>query len=150
MPKHRPKWHRIKVHRNYDVAQAAQILGVAKGTIRRWLKHDGLESISSRKPALIHGTTLKAFGQARFKITVKCKLHEFFCFSCKAPELAAGNMADYVARTAKSGNLKAICSICETIMNKHVSTVNLPALAKFLDISIRHASEHLVECPKTC
>lgn len=130
------------------MAEAAQTLDVAKGTVRRWMKHSGLESISNRKPTLIHGATLKAFGKARFKTKVECKPHEFFCFSCKAPRLAAGNMADYVARTPKSGNLKAICSLCERIMNKHISNASLQSLAASLEISIHHAPEHLVECSK--
>ena len=148
MAKHRPKWHLVKIHRSYTIDEVACTLGISKGTVRRWVKEKGLPTIGDRKPALIHGGSLKTFGHERSKLKVKCKPHEFFCFSCKAPGLAAGNMADYVARTPKSGNLKAICSICETIMNKHVSTANLPALAKFLDISIHHGPEHLVECPE--
>jgi DNA-directed RNA polymerase specialized sigma24 family protein len=37
----RPTGQRIKTHRSYDVTEAARALGVAKGTVRRWLK-DGL------------------------------------------------------------------------------------------------------------
>jgi DeoR/GlpR family transcriptional regulator of sugar metabolism len=37
----RPTGQRIKIHRSYDVTEAARALGVAKGTVRRWLK-DGL------------------------------------------------------------------------------------------------------------
>ena len=144
----RPKWHRIKLHRSYTIDEAARTIETSKGTIRRWVKEKGLPILEDRKPALIHGTSLKAFGQARSKSQVKCKPHEFYCFKCKAARSPAGSMADFMARTLKSGNLKAICEHCDTIMNKHVSKTSLPALSKVLDLSIHPAPEHLVESLK--
>ncbi len=149
MATHRPKWHRVKLHRNYTVEEAASTLEVSKGTIRRWVKRQELPTIEARKPILIHGSDLKGLGQRRKKSKVTCKPHEFYCFSCKAPQSPAGNMADFFPRTSKSGNLKALCGECETIMNKHVSRTHLPALAIVLDISEHQAAEHLVESPIT-
>ena len=148
MSGHRPKWPRIKRHRSYTIEEAALTLETSKGTVRRWVKDKGLPILGDRMPALIHGSSLRAFGQARSKLTVKCKPHEFYCFKCKAPRLPAGSMADFIARTPKSGNLKAICEACDTIMNKHVSNTSLPALGKVLDLSIHPAAEHLTESPK--
>ena len=148
MAKHRPKWQRVKIHRSYTVEEAANVLEIDKGTIRRWVKEKGLPILGDRKPALIHGTSLKAFGKDRSKTKVKCKPHEFYCFRCKTPRSPAGNMADYIARTPKSGNMKAICEHCDTIMNKHVSNSSLAALGKVLDLSIHLAPEHLGESPK--
>lgn len=145
MAKHRPKWQRVKIHRSYTIEEVANVLEIAKGTIRRWVNEKGLPTLGDRKPALIHGSNLKAFGQARSKPKVKCKPHEFYCFKCKQPRPPAGGMADFVARTPKIGNLKAICISCDTIMNKHVSVASLPALGKVLDLSIHQAPEHLVE-----
>ena len=144
----RPKWQRIKLHRSYTVEEVAATLETSKGTIRRWVKENGLPILEDRKPALIHGSSLKTFGQARSKSMVKCKIHEFYCFRCKIPRSPAGSMADFTARTPKSGNLKAICETCDTIMNKHVSNTSLPALGKVLDLSIHLAPEHLDESPK--
>ena len=146
MARHRPKWHRIKVHRSYTVDEAARALGIAKGTMRRWLKDGELPYLSDQKPALILGTSLKAFGKTRNKAKTKCKLHELYCFKCRAPSAPAGNMADFVQRSPKSGNLKAICG-CGTIMNKNVSNTTLQVLAAVLDITIYQAPEHLVEKP---
>ena len=143
MAKHRPKWHRIKGHRSYTVDELAHGLGIAKGTVRRWLKYGELPYLNDQKPALILGMSLKAFEQNRTKSKIKCKPYEFYCFKCRVPKSAAGNMADFVQRSPKSGNLKAICE-CGTILNKHVSKASLPALATILDIAIRQAPEHLV------
>ena len=146
MAKHRPKWHRIKVHRSYTVEEAARELCVAKGSVRRWLKDGELPYLNDHKPALILGSSLKAFGQNRTTSKTKCKPHEFYCFKCRAPRKAAGTMADFVQRSPKSGNLKALCE-CGTILNKNVSKTTLQALSKILDIAIHQASEHLVEKP---
>ncbi len=146
MAKHRPKWHRIKINRSYTVDGTARALGVSKGTVRRWQKNGELPYFNDQKPALIHGTSIKAFGQNRTKSKIKCKPHEFYCFSCREPREAAGNMADIVQRSPKSGNLKALCE-CGTIMNKNVSKTTLQALSKILDIAIHQAPEHLVEKP---
>ena len=146
----RPKWHKIKLHRSYTIDEAARVLETSKGTIRRWVKENGLPILEDRKPALIHGSSFKVFGQARTKSKIiKCKPHEFYCFRCKVPRSPAGSMADFIARTPKSGNLKAICEACDTIMNKHVSNTSLPALGSVLDLSIHLAPEHLVESPKS-
>ena len=56
---------------------------------------------------------------------------------------AALDMADYAPLSPKHGNLTAICSGCETIMNKRVATIGLPALCTVLTISFSRASEHL-------
>ena len=144
MAKHRPKWHRIKVHRSYTVDEAARELGIAKGTVRLWLKGGELPYLNDQKPALILGASLKAFGQNRAKSKVKCKPYELYCFKCRAPRAAAGNMADFVQRSPKSGNLKAICE-CGTIMNKNVSMATLQTLQAILDITIYQAPDHLVE-----
>ena len=144
MAKHRPKWHRIKAHRNYTVDEAARKLGISKGTVRRWHKNDGLHCVDDQKPALFLGTIIKAFGQRHIKLKIKCKAHELYCFKCRGPRAAAGNMADFVQRSAKSGNLKAICE-CGTIMNKNVSMATLQSLKAVLDIAIHQAPEHLVK-----
>ena len=144
MAKHRPKWHWIKVHRSYTVDETARALGIAKGTVRRWLKDGELPYLNDQKPALILGLSLKAFGQSRAKSKVKCKPDELFCFKCREPQSAAGNMADFVQRSPKSGNLKAICE-CGTIMNKNVSMATFQTLRAILEITIYQAREHLVE-----
>ena len=144
MAKHRPKWHKIKQHRSYTVDETSRALRIAKGTVRRWLKGGELPYLDDQKPVLILGSSLKSFGQSRAKSKIKCEPQEFYCFGCHAPRMAAGSMADFVQRSPKSGNLKAICD-CGTIMNKSVSMTILRSLQEILDITIHQAPEHLVE-----
>jgi hypothetical protein len=54
MVRQKPDRRRVKIHRNYDVDEAARTLKTAKGTIRRWIKN-GLRTTDQRKPFLIRG-----------------------------------------------------------------------------------------------
>ena len=53
----RKRQHRrmVKIHRSYTVDEAARGLGVAKGTVRRWLNSGKLSAIEGLRPALILG-----------------------------------------------------------------------------------------------
>lgn len=147
MAKHRPQWRLIKIHRNYTVDETARTLNVAKGTVRRWIK-SGLPHLSDQKPALILGRDLKVFGTSRAKTKQKCLLHECFCFKCHKPRAPALNMVEYVPLSATGGNLRAFCSVCETIMHKGIAKSALAALGAVLDVSICQASERLPDIPK--
>ena len=144
MAKHRPKWHHIKVHRSYTVEEAARKLGISECTLRRWINNGELPCLNEQKPALILGVSILAFGRNRTKSKIKCEQYEFYCFKCRGPRTAAGSIADFVQRSPKSGNLKAICG-CGTIMNKNMSLATLQTLRAILDITICQAPEHLVK-----
>jgi hypothetical protein len=147
MAKHRPQWQRVKIHRNYTVDEAARTLNVAKGTVRRWLK-DGLPCLKDQKPALILGRDLKAFGASRARAKQKCQLHECYCFKCQKPRAPALNMAEYAPLSATRGNLRAFCSVCETIMHKGIAKSALAALGAVSEVSICRAYETLPDIPK--
>ena len=59
MVRQRPDRRRVKIHRTYAVDESARLLGIAKGTVRRWLKQ-GLSAIDTRKPVLIRGSDSNA------------------------------------------------------------------------------------------
>jgi hypothetical protein len=143
MARHRPNWRAIKTHRSYTVEEAALELGIAKGTARLWLK-GGLPAITDKKPLLILGPDLKEFLQRRRKPKQRCQLHEFFCFRCRVPRAAAGRI-DYEPKTAKSGNLSAICEECETIMHKNFSKAKLPLLMRLADVSFPQGEPSLTD-----
>lgn len=147
MAKRRPNIRAIKIHRNYTVEEAARVLGVAKGTVRRWLKM-GLEAINDRKPILILGEELKRFFDAQSKKKQKCALDEFFCFRCKQPKQAAGGMIDYLPRNDRSGQLSAICITCEGIVHKAFSGSKLATLANCPGVSIHQAPTRLMDMNK--
>jgi len=66
MARHRLRRQCVKVHRSYTVDEASRLLGVAKGTVRRWMTA-GLPFLTDQKPALILGADLAAFLKARAK-----------------------------------------------------------------------------------
>lgn len=109
----------IKLHRNYTVDDAARALGVAKGTVRRWIKN-GLPAIIDRKPILILGGDLIDYLDSRASSRKPCQLDECFCFSCREPRKPAFGMAEFIPITATGGNLRALCAECSTIMHKRV------------------------------
>jgi hypothetical protein len=52
-----------------------------------------------------------------------------------------------VPLTEQTGNLTAICEVCSTIMHKAISAKALPRLLGVLDLTIKHAGEHLADMP---
>lgn len=142
-------WRRVKQHRSYTVDEAARQLGVAKGTVRRWLKA-GLCALPDGRPILILGSELAAFLKAKAPKKQRCRLDECYCFTCRAVRPVAGGMADLVQQSAKSGNLQALCAVCTGTMHKRISLKRLPDLSAVLDLTIRQAGGTLEECRPAC
>lgn len=138
----RPNSRAIKRHRNYTMEEAAIALGVAKGTVRRWLDM-GLEALRDQRPWLILGRDLSLFLDRRKATKQKCQPHEFFCFRCRAPKPAAGGMVDFLSRNIASGQLSAICETCGTIMHKNYSTARLPVLMQCCEVSFPQGAPHI-------
>jgi excisionase family DNA binding protein len=82
-----PNRRSIKIHRNYTVDEAARVTGCAKGTIRRWIKSRALPAITDQRPNLILGGDLADYLKARATGGPKLKLHECYCFKCRAPRV---------------------------------------------------------------
>lgn len=140
----------LKAHWTYTVVDAALACSVTRGTVRQWIKQ-GLEVIEGR-PVLMRGCDLKAFLVDR-KRKRKHLLgpHEFYCFGCQSRRKPAGKMVDYVARTASSGTLTALCSKCSSVMNRHVSQATLASFAEEFDVSGYEPIEHtkgLIRLPR--
>lgn len=136
MPK-RPSWRGIKIHRSYTIDEAARALRVAKGTVQRWLKIEGLLAMKDQRPFLIHGQDLIEFLKRDKRSGKKCKLQEAYCFSCREPREPAGGMADLVSISDKIGDLQALCSHCGGMMHKRVSMRLQGQLGTLLDLTIR-------------
>ena len=135
----------IKTHRSYDVEEAAIAAVVSVVTVRRWLKL-GLPALYDQKPTLILGVELIAFLDQKKANKPKCRLHECYCFKCRAPRSPAGRMADITPFNQASGNLSAICEVCGTMMHKRMAMRDLATLQRVLDVSIVRAAEHISEC----
>lgn len=145
----RPTSRRVKRHRNYTVDDVARITGVCKGSVRRWLKA-GLPALSDRRPILILAEDLVAFLDGRRRDPIRCKPHECYCFSCRRPRAAAFNAVEVVPLSPTSGNLRALCETCLTLMHKRISLAKLEALRAILDVTIMQAGEHISEMKKPC
>jgi len=131
----KPSRHRIKMHRSYSVDEAARLLGKAKGTVRRWLK-GGLPAVNDQKPSLILGEDLIEFLAQRKAPAQKCTLYECYCVKCRAPRRPAADMAEYVPLTPKTGNLRALCPICFSLMHKRIRLDALEAVRSVLTVTL--------------
>ncbi|HEY8596258.1 MAG TPA: helix-turn-helix domain-containing protein [Devosiaceae bacterium] len=140
----RPNWRRIKRHRNYEVGEAARTLGVCQGTVRRWIK-SGLPALTDKKPTLILGEDLIAFHQAKASKRQTCRLDECYCVKCRTPRVPAGHIAEYVPISAHSGNLKAICPVCEGIMHTAKAKASIAALERILAVSFPQGDPRLMD-----
>lgn len=145
MSKRHPNPRLAKIHRNYTVEEIAALFGVHRNTVREWVKR-GLPTIDNHRPMLILGRDLVVFLRARrTKNKRTCQPGEMYCFRCRAPKPAAGEMADYQSLTETQGNLIAICTECETIMYRRVSLAKLDQIRGSLDITMPQTLPHIDE-----
>jgi excisionase family DNA binding protein len=115
---------RVKIHRNYTLAEAADLLGVHKHTVSRWAAA-GLQTTDARRPLLIHGEDLRAFLRAREPIKQKCRPGEFYCLSCRAAKRPAFDIAQYTPTSTSRGLLSGFCPTCERPIYRAVSLATI-------------------------
>ena len=142
MSRNRPDRRRVKVHRAYTVDEVARMLVIAKGTVRRWLKN-GLPTTDLRKPALIRGPDLADFLRSRSKPKQPCPPGQCYCVRCRSPHKPDGAMAEYIALTATSGNLRGLCPKCGSWMHRRTSYAQLQQIRAQLDVTIVEPSPRL-------
>jgi excisionase family DNA binding protein len=145
MARPRLNLRRVKTHRSYTIDEAARTLGVAKGTVRRWL-NAGLRALTDQRPFLILGPDLAEYLATRPSRKQKCRLDECYCFSCRAPRRPAFGAVEYVPVKPAGGNLRALCDHCSTIMHKRISAANYEALKAILGDAIMQVGEHIGTC----
>lgn len=132
-----------KKHRSFTVTELADLLGVHKHTVRGWLKK-GLPSIDDAKPTLIHGGAFQAWwGKQRKAAKRPCQSGQMYCFKCKAPKAPALGMVEYVPTNAATGNLKAFCETCETMMHRRARLADIRAKMPEMDVQITLASSSI-------
>ena len=81
-------YRRVKIHHNYTIGAAAEVLGAHKHTVSRSIAA-GLPTTDAKRPLLIRGDVLRAFLQAREPIRQRCRPGEFYCLKCGAPKRPA-------------------------------------------------------------
>jgi excisionase family DNA binding protein len=125
----------VKIHRSYTVDEAARLLPVHKNTVRAWIK-TGLRTIDARRPALIAGSELRRFLEAKCKRRKQpCAPGQLYCVRCRAPKAPAEAMADYVVISNTTGNLRGLCPDCGTLIHRRVAYAKLDEFRAILDIS---------------
>jgi excisionase family DNA binding protein len=133
---------RVKIHRSYTITEAAVVLGVHKHTVSRWIAA-GLPTTDDRRPFLIHGEDLRVFLKAREPVKRSCRPGEFYCLSCRAPRRPAGDMADYIPKSATRGLLRGICPVCDRLIHRAVSLVTIEQQAGGLIVTYQRAEQRI-------
>jgi Helix-turn-helix domain len=134
---------RVKIHHTCSVGEWAEILDLHEHTIRRWIRYEGLPVIGGHRPTLIRGKDLRAFlEQRRERKRIKCGPGQMLCFRCKEARAPAGGMLDYFPQNADAGRLQALCSVCESLMNRVIRKDNIGRNFPKCTVSIQ-------KCPST-
>jgi hypothetical protein len=145
MGRRSPNPRRIKIHLNYTVDEVARVLKVSKGTVRNWLKH-GLVALNDRKPILILGPVLRQFLEdRRAKAKRPCPPGFIYCLRCRAPKPPALQMAEYLPRNGKTGNLRGICPDCGSLIHRGVALAKIDAIRGNLEIPLSEAHRRIGE-----
>ena len=143
MPARRVNHNRIKTHFSYTASELAACLKVHKNTVRNW-QRDGLEPIDDGRPALFQGATIRAFLQSRRASRKQpCAPGTIYCLQCRQPRRPVPGMVDYQPIRPASGNLRAICEICGTVMHRRTRFADLDLKMPGYEIQIREGSSSL-------
>ena len=134
----------VKSNRSYTAIELATRLGVHKNSVRNW-QRAGLVALVGGRPILFHGGTVRAFLTQRNAARKRpCPPGTLYCFYCREPRPPALGMIEFVTSAGPTGNLRAICGICETIMHRRASRDALAVVMPGIDVQFREASARLI------
>lgn len=137
---------RAKIHRSYTVAEAANLFGAHRNTVRNWIK-GGLPVVKTTTETLILGCELQAFlARRQAARRRKCRPGELYCLKCREPRGARPGSLSVVQATPTSANVAALCATCGTRMHRRANLEKLAA-AGFGGPPIRLADSHLADRP---
>ena len=111
--------------------------------MRSWLQ-SGLQANDDKRPTLIRGAELRRFlAERRAKAKRPTPAGMIYCLGCREPRRPAGDMVDYLPRTATSGNLEGICPACGAMLYRSVSLAKLEEIRAGLDVTVREGHGRL-------
>jgi len=144
MPR-KPDPRRIKIHRIYTPAEAAERLGMHTQSVLRWIKSGALDADRSKRPWLIEGAVLRAFLEAR-RTEGRCRLRpeQLYCLPCREPRVPDGRMADFRLATPVTGMLVGLCPGCGRLMHKRMRRADVEGVRAHLDVTIQKAQPRIV------
>lgn len=130
---------RAKLHRSYDVGELAVLLDVHKNTVRQWIKN-GLPVVDRTRPVLILGSEFQTWwGKQRKAAKRPCQPGQMYCFKCREPKAPALGMVEYTPSNAVTGNLKALCETCGTLMHRNTRRADIAPRMPGLAVQITQA-----------
>jgi hypothetical protein len=148
VPSRRVNPNRVKLHRSYSVEELARCLDVHKNTVRNW-QAKGLEPIDKARPLLFHGQAVRAFLVAQNASRKRpCQPGTIYCFRCREPRKPALGMVDYVALKPASGNLRALCGVCESPMHRSVHEADIAGVMPGCTVQFTHGPSSLIGKPR--
>jgi excisionase family DNA binding protein len=120
---------RAKVHRSYTVAEAAELFGAHRNTVRHWIKA-GLPVVDCGRRQLILGRQLRDFlAQRQVQRRRACSPGQLYCFRCREPQKPREGSVFWVHVGQPTVNLSALCGACGARMNQRASVAKLTAFA---------------------
>ncbi len=123
-----------KLHRSFTVFELADLLGVHRNTVRQWIR-EGLPVLDGARPILILGNEFQAWWGKRAKARKRpCQPGQMYCFKCREAKAPALGMVEYAAANAATGNLKALCETCGTLMHRRTRLADVVARMPGLDV----------------
>ena len=143
--KKRYSHRKIRSNRVYYIHEIAELFGITKGTVRKWVKQ-GLKFVDRGKYGfLIRGEDLIHFlKEQQSRRRVKLFENEFYCSKCRRGRTSKGgkvtllNSGRRVAKSANSVQIKGICSHCGTTIRKFSSTQQIKAWIEDGTIKMRN------------
>ena len=121
----KPDLRRIRSSACYTAPEVANLLGVAVGTVRSWMRH-GLPCLTDGRPFLIPGDELKTWLKVRrARRRQTCQPDEIFCFGCRAPRSPQPGTVTIVPRNEKTTIIKGRCSACGSTMYRGGSVARI-------------------------
>lgn len=144
MPAKRVNPNVVKVHRSYSVPELASRCGVHKNTVRNW-QAEGLKPIDKARPVLFQGQAIRDFLRQR-NASRKCPSAPgmLYCLRCRHSRRPALGMVEYVPLRPASGNLRALCEVCEATMHRSVREDDLAKVMPGIDVQLAHGKPRLI------
>lgn len=139
---------RAKLHRSYSITELATALGVHKHTVRHWIRL-GLPTVDGTRPILILGSDLQTWWKLQHKAAKRpCQPGQLYCCKCREPKAPALGMVEYAAINATTGNLKALCETCGSLMHLRTRLADVKARTPGLAVTRTLAPSSIVETAK--